>query len=641
MRQGPDLLVRPAPARRATHRLGSANLDRASRRPVAGERARVGVAQRSVVLLLVLGCVLSAVAARLVQVQVLDAPRYAQLGLDQRLRKVTLAAERGSMFDRNGALLAVSTPAQTVWADPRLVEDPSTHAAKLAPLLGVDEGVLLERLARRSSRFVYLARKVDGDVAAAVKALELPGVGLVPESSRRYPGGSSAGPVLGFVGTDNNGLGGLEYGQETALRGRVGKLVVERDVAGRAIPNATNHLEPALPGRDLVLTLDQSLQYAAESVLAGEVDASRSAAGIAIVMDVRTGDVLAMANVDGATADTPAGSAGAKARNRAVVDVYQPGSTNKVITMAGALEEGLVSPGTVLNVPDQLLVGDHVFRDNERHDPTDLTVADILAESSNVGTIKIGAMLGKERIQEYLLAFGLGRKTGLGFPGEEEGILLDPKRWVSTSMGTVPIGNGVAVTALQMLDVYATIANGGVWRQPRLIAATVDRSGERRDAPQGRTRRVVSARTAAQLTTMLEGVVSYGTGAMARVPGYTVAGKTGTARKPLAGGGGYSDAYIASFIGFAPAKDPRVAVAVILDDPGTAIYGGTVAAPAFARIMRAALRTLRVPPDAVAKDSQASAPTSLVAAPTSVPPLATWRSQTPATLPAGHPVSHT
>lgn len=569
-----------------------------TRQGVARQRSAAGVARRSVVLLLVMGALLCVVAARLVQVQVLDAPRYAQLGLSQRLRHVTLAAERGSIFDRNGALLAVSTPAQTVWADPTLVTDPSRYAARLAPVIGVDEGELLRRLARRTSRFVYLARKVDDDVAAAVKKLALPGVGLVPESSRRYPGGASGAPVLGFVGTDNIGLVGLEYGHDGALRGRAGKLVVERDAAGRAIPNGTNRLEPAAAGRDLVLTLDQTLQHQAESVLTQEVERSRSAAGTAVVMDVRTGDVLAMANVDGATSEAPAGPAGVKARNRAVVDVYQPGSTNKVITMAGALEEGLVNPGTVLNVPDELLVGDHVFRDNERHEPKDLTVAEILAESSNVGTIKIAAMLGKERIQKYLLAFGLGEKTGVGFPGEERGILLDPKRWVATSMGTVPIGTGVAVTAMQMLDVYAAIANGGVWRQPRLIAATVDRDGVRHAAPEGRSRRAISARTAAQLTTMLEGVVSYGTGGMARVPGYAVAGKTGTARKPLAGGGGYSDDYIASFIGFAPAEAPTVAVAVILDDPGTAIYGGTVAAPAFARIMGAALRALHVPPAA-------------------------------------------
>ncbi|HKY76778.1 MAG TPA: penicillin-binding protein 2, partial [Acidimicrobiia bacterium] len=304
--------------------------------------------------------------------------------------------------------------------------------------------------------------------------------------------------------------------------------------------------------------------------------------------------ILAMANVtgDGAGAARPSGP---NEHNRAVTDVYEPGSTNKVITMAGALEDGLVQPETKFTVPDKLPMANAVFEDHEPHPPIPWSVTDILVNSSNVGTIMVGQKLGKNRLDHYLRAFGFGTRTGVGFPGEPAGLLLDPDHWYVTSMGTVPIGNGLAVSALQMLQVYTTVANGGLYRPPRLVEATIDADGVRHPVPMAEPRRVISPETAGKLSTMLTKVVQEGTGTNAAVPGYLSAGKTGTARKPLEGARGYSGNYVASFVGYVPAQDPRLAAVVVLDEP-TPIYGGQVSAPVFARIMQYALRLDRIPP---------------------------------------------
>lgn len=562
--------------------------------PTRGRATTRLTRRRSLALLVVMALGLSAVVFRLTQVQALSAAEYAEKGAVQRVRKVTLAAERGSIFDRNGIDLALSVSQQTVWANPRVVDDPAGYAAKLAPILGVTEKTLVGRLSKKKAAFVYLARKVDEATAEAVRRLGLPGVDFVPESKRFYPSGTLAAPVLGEVGLDNQGLSGLEVTWERSLSGRPGELVVERDPEGRRIPQGRHRLRPAVRGRDLVLTLDQSLQFEVERALVDAVAGAGARGGMAIVSDVRSGAIMAMANVygDGGGIARPASS---PERNRAVTDVYEPGSTNKVITMAGALEDALVTPETRFKVPDQLQVGNHVFSDHEPHPPMDWSVTDILVESSNIGTIMVAHKLGKERLDGYLRAFGFGSRTGVGFPGEAAGLLLDPDSWYVTSMGTVPIGNGLAVSAIQMLNVYVAIANGGVWRPPMLVGATFDADGVRHPMEPRPVRRVISARTAGMLNEMLSRVVREGTGRNAAIPGYTVAGKTGTARKPLEGARGYSGEYVASFVGFVPAEAPRLAAVVVLDEP-TPIYGGQVAAPVFARVLQYALRLERIPP---------------------------------------------
>ena len=550
--------------------------------------------RRAMALLIILSLGLSAIVLRLTQVQAVSASQYEKLGAGQRIRKISLAAERGAIFDRNGVDLALSVNQQTVWANPKVVTDPAGYAAKLAPILGMDQKVLADRLGQRSHAFVYLARKVDDATAEAVEKLGLEGVDFVPESKRFYPSGTLAAPLLGGVGIDNDGLAGLEVQYDKKLAGKPGELVVEQDPQGRRIPQGYSRLEPAVRGNDLILSLDQSLQYELERALVDAVGAATAKGGLAIVEDTRTGSILAMANVtgDGAGAARPSAP---HEHNRAVTDVYEPGSTNKVITMAGALEDGLVTPETKFTVPDKLPMANAVFEDHEPHPPIPWSVTDILVKSSNVGTIMVGQKLGKNRLDHYLRAFGFGSKTGIGFPGEPAGLLLDPDHWYVTSMGTVPIGNGLAVSALQMLQVYVTLANGGMYRPPRLVEATIDADGVRQPVAAPEPRRVVSADTAGKLSSMLTQVVQEGTGTNAAVPGYLAAGKTGTARKPLEGARGYSGNYVASFVGFVPAQEPRLAAVVVLDEP-TPIYGGQVSAPVFTRIMQYALRLDRIPP---------------------------------------------
>jgi cell division protein FtsI (penicillin-binding protein 3) len=537
-----------------------------------------------------------ALAFRLFQLQARDQQQLASMGVGQRLQTVHLAAERGTIFDRNGVDLAVSVPQTTITADPRQIKDPAGEAAALAPILGIDQAALEDRLATPNSAFQYVARKVDDQKANQVKALHLSGIFSVPESKRFYPSGQLAAPVLGLVGTDNLGLAGLEYLDNSTLAGKAGVVQVERDPQGNAIPGGERKVKESQRGQDLVLTLDRYLQFKTEQVLTAEVARANAKGGMAILADVHTGDILAMATVDGATPTTPAEPAPPTELNAPVATVYEPGSTNKVITMAAAIQEGIVEPDTVINnLGASIRVGDKDYEDVESH-PSSMTVAQILSQSSNVGTITIAQKLGKTKFDSYLRAFGFGQSTALHLPGESNGIITPLNLYNDTSMGSMPIGNGIAVTAMQMLDVYMTIANGGMTRPPRLVAATIDADGNRHDTPLAPPQPVVSADTASKVTSMLAGVVQGGTGVKAAVAGYTVAGKTGTARKPP-----YTGAYMASFVGVAPAESPRLAAIVVLDAPQSGSYfGGDVAAPAFSQIMQEALRVEKVPPTAAA-----------------------------------------
>ena len=532
---------------------------------------------------------LGVILVRLVDVQGVEGNHYEAMALAQRVHTMTLAAERGSIFDRNGNDLALSVPQHTIYADPRVVKDPTRYARLLAPIVHVDRTDLRDRLAQPKTEFVHRPQGRDA-TAARVKQLALPGVGSVPESKRFYPGGALAGPILGFVGTDNNGLGGLEAGYENTLRGKPGRLVSEEDPNGRQIPATQRVDDPAKRGGDLVLTLDQSLQYEVEKQLTAQVSSAKARGGIAIIADVKTGDVLAMASVDGSDTTGAAHLAPPSESNRPVTAVYEPGSTAKVVTVGAALQTGVVKPDTTFDVPWRLQIADRLFSDAEQHNDQSWTVSDIVRESSNIGVIKIAAQLGKERLDQYQRAFGFGTKTSVDFPGESAGLMKNVADYVPSDMGSVPIGYTTAVTPMQMLDVFTTVANGGVTRPPRLVAATIGADGTRHDQPVKAGRRVISENTAAELNLMLRGVVTGGTGTGAQVSGYTVAGKTGTSRKPP-----YEPTprYMASFAGFAPAESPRLAAIVVIDQPGTSnnqYFGGAVAAPLFSRIMQYALR---------------------------------------------------
>lgn len=550
------------------------------------------IRRRLIGVLVVIGLVLLLLVGQLVRVQAVNASRYAAYGESLRLHKVTLPAERGAIFDRNGRELALSIRQQTVWANPRLVTDPAGHADALAPILQQDALALQERLSRNAG-FVYLARKVDDSTAARVKALDLDGVFFLEEPKRFAPAGDLGASVVGKVGLDNQGLSGLEVQFDSRLAGKPGFSIAEQDPLGNEIAGGLRELESSVPGDDLVLTIDRSLQYETERALAAEIVASNAKGGMAIVMETSTGEILALANlVSGAEGAPP----GPSPSNMALVNVYEPGSVNKLITVGAALEEGIIKPTDKLRVASTIRVADKTFSEHDPHSTSDWSITDIVASSSNVGSIMIGQKVGKDRLDAYLRAFGFGSKTGLGFPGESAGILHEPKKYSPTTLGTVSIGQGLAVTAVQMLAAYNTVANGGAYVAPKLVKATVDKSGRRVPTPPSAPRRVVSQRTASQLTGMLNEVVRVGTGTRAQIDGYTVAGKTGTARKPLEGARGYkTGAYVSSFAGFVPSEKPALSAIVMLDEP-TPIFGGLVAAPVFAQITRYGLRQLRVPP---------------------------------------------
>ncbi|MEA2974463.1 MAG: hypothetical protein QOG82_2921 [Actinomycetota bacterium] len=548
--------------------------------------------RRLVALLVAMAVAFAGLVWRLADVQVVSAERYAVFGESQRLESRVLPADRGSILDRNGAKLAISLNRQTVWADPSLVKDPAAAAVALAPVLSLGEDELLSWLSE-DTEFVYLARTVEDDIATAVRALDLPGIFLQEEPKRFLPSGTLAAPVLGEVGSDDVGLSGLELQYDKQLTGHPGELLVEKDVAGNDIAAGTRQLQPAQRGDNLVLTIDQAMQYETERVLGEQITASHAKAGIAIVMDPRTGEILALANLDAGKNGTPPTPS---YDNMAVTRVYEPGSTNKVVTISGAVEEGIVEGDTRLSVPDNYRVADVVFQDDEHHEPAYWSVDEIMAESSNVGTIMIGQKLGQNRINDYLTQFGLADQTALDFPGESGGILPDPDDWSGTTIATLPIGQGVAVTALQMIGAYNTIANGGVYVAPRLVRGIVDSSGKLQEPDVEDGHRVVSEETAAAVTRMLVGAVADGTGSAAAIANYTVAGKTGTARKPKDNALGYTDgAYVASFAGFVPASAPRLSAIVVLDEP-TPYYGGLVSAPVFSKLAAAGTRLFDIPP---------------------------------------------
>ena len=550
------------------------------------------VRTRLVVLLVILSLAFIAVVARLTVVQGFSAGKYDEFGKSQRIQSIVLPAERGAILDRNMAELAVSTRRQTVWADPTMVADPIAAARSLAPVLRKDENVLRERLADKEVSFVYLARKVDDAVATAVERMNIAGVQFLEEPKRIVPSGTLAGPVIGQVGTDDEGLSGLELQFEEQLTGKAGELLVERDPGGNAIAAGLRQLEPSARGDNLVLTLDRAMQYETERALSDSIVSSKAKGGMAVVMDPTTGEILALANL---VVEKPGTAPVPPADNMALTRVFEPGSTNKVVTIAAALEEGIVNPSTRMNVPDHLVVADATFRDSEPHPQEWWSTADIVAHSSNVGTIQIAQRLGKSRIDKYLRDFGLAEATDLDFPGESGGLMIDPDDWSGTSIGSIPIGQGVAVTAVQMLGAFNTIANRGVYVAPSLVKATVDVVGKVHPAKAPATHRVVSEATAAQVSSMLAGAVEVGTGTAARIQGYTVAGKTGTARKPSETKAGYSDTYMASFAGFLPAESPRLSAIVVLDEP-TPYYGGVVSAPVFAALGNFGIRHFGIPP---------------------------------------------
>lgn len=535
-------------------------------------------------------------AVRLIDLQAVQADELAGQALDQRLRTVTIQASRGSIVDASGEPLAVTTEARNVTADQRMIENPSGVARELAPILSLDVEKLTARLTG-TRPFVYVAKEISLQDWRRIDGLGVPGIFSEPASKRIYPGGDLAANVIGFVGADGSGLGGIEYAYEDVLAGKHGQETSERGPGGRLIPTSQRSLVDAQPGSSVRLTLDRDIQFIAQEAISAQVARSRSDSGTVVVIEPATGRILALATAPSFDANRVGSAPEALRGNRALSNVYEPGSTNKVATIAAAIDEGVVTVTTPFTIPPQFKRGPESFRDHDGSEVLRLTLAGVMAKSSNGGTILTAERLGGRRLYDYLRKFGIGQPTGLMFPGESSGHLPRLKDWNVSTLPTIAFGQGLSVNAVQAAMIQATIANDGVRIPPRLVDAVIAPDGQVSEVAQAPGIRVVKASTARTVRSMLEMVVSdEGTAPTAAIPGYRVAGKTGTAQSIDPACGCYNGGVIASFIGMAPADAPALVVAVTLVNPQQGRYGGEIAAPVFKKVMTYALQARKIPP---------------------------------------------
>lgn len=559
------------------------------------KRKRGRPQRRLVVLMLLMVGLLGVSAWRLVDVQVLGADVYVEWGTTQRVRTIEIEATRGSILDRDGHALVLSDSRPTIWADPQQVEDIASTASQLELVLGTEPGAIAERLAR-DARFVYLDRQVSDEAGAAVVELGLPGIFVDAEPSRLSPNGTEfARGLLGSLDIDHRAISGLELQYDALLSGEAGWETYERGRDGTSLPSGAIGGVAAARGDDLVLTIHRETQFLAEQILTEQVEAQSAAGGYAVIMRTATGEVLAAAGV---SRNDETGVASPAGYNMAYLDTYEPGSVNKLFTIAAALELGLVTPDTEFDVPREYTFADKTFVEPFNSGVGELTVSQILSKSSNIGTVQIAEMLGNDRLYGNLLSLGIGARTGVdaaaAVPGESAGLLLPSSEWFGTELAAISFGQAIALTPIQVAAAYNTVANGGVYVRPTLVRGVLDAEGVMHTWPFDEGRRALSTETAAQVTKMLEEVVANGTGTLAAVDGYRVAGKTGTAQKPVAGGYSATE-YMSTFAGFVPASNPELTIVVVLDRAETYL-AGQVAAPLFSELAGYALRVLRVPP---------------------------------------------
>ncbi|MCX2179338.1 penicillin-binding protein 2 [Streptomyces sp. SKN60] len=628
---GPARPARPRPAASGRPAPRSAPPRRPAPRPAPKARTiRLGSPKPRLRLIsLGLTLVLLVFVVRLLQVQAVDASAYAAKAEKHRYQEYTLSADRGEITDRNGVALAASVDAYDVTADPKLFtpEDsklkdaPEQAAALLAPLLGKEPAELAKKLRTPKSRYTMLARKQTPQVWNQIKDLKkvyeqkakpanggngvnlLGGILGEPSTKRVYPNGELAAGILGYVNAEGRGAGGMESMLDKELAGKDGKIRYAQS-GGRRVPTAGSQGTPAVPGSDIELTIDRDIQWAAQQAITEQVKKSKADRGYVVVQDVRTGEVLAMANAPGFDPNDLSQANATAMGNAALQDAYEPGSTAKVMSMAAVLEEGAAAPDTRVTVPNRLHRGDRLFKDDIDHPTWYLTLNGVLAKSSNIGTILATGRLGRTQpeankvLYDYLRKFGVGSPTGLHYPGETPGILAKPQDWSTSQQYTIPFGQGLSVSAVQAASVYSTIANGGVRVEPSLVRGTKGPDGRFTAAPEPGENRVVSEKTAKTLAQMLESVVDdeEGTGNKAAIPGYRVAGKTGTANRVDPELGRYKG-YTASFAGFAPADQPRITVYCAIQNPTKGSYfGGQICGPIYKKVMEFALKTLHVPP---------------------------------------------
>jgi cell division protein FtsI (penicillin-binding protein 3) len=552
-------------------------------------------------LLLLLSGLLVAMGVRLLWLQGVAAPAYAKLAAEQRVKDMTIAPRRGVVFDRDGEPLAISVEAKTVYAVPGMVEDTSSTALALATVLGGTPADYSKPLGRKGS-FAYVARKVDLDRAKRLEVMRIPGIGFLDDSRRTYPSGQLACQILGFVGVDDKGLAGLEHQYDRILGGTPGRVLAERDPYGRIIPGGVMSTVDAVDGHDIVLTIDKDIQYQAQMELAAIVQTSGAQGGSISVMDPRSGEIYAMASWP---AFDPNGFRGADPKafsNRAIVEPFEPGSVIKPFTASGAIDRDIFTPSSRFLLPPTIRVGDRTIGEAHERESVDYSLTEIIANSSNVGAVKLGQALGKQGVFDYFSRFGFLERTGVDYPGETRGYTPEPATWSASSIGNIPFGQGMTATPLQLSRAYAAIAAGGDMPTPHFL---LEVPAEATHTVWAR-RRAVSAKTAKQMTEVLTQVVVAGTGGSAKVTGYEVAGKTGTAQKVK--NGTYKGAgFVASFVGFLPVGDPRLLIAVVIDEPVNGYYGGVIAAPVFGRLGQFCVNHLKIPP-AVKATPAAGAP---------------------------------
>ena len=550
--------------------------------------------RRLVVVAVALGLWTTGIQARLVVLQILQHDELIARAERQQLRTITAPAKRGEILDRNGRVLAYSVDADSIYAVPSEIDDPQHVAALICEALrncsSRERDVIAARLGRQRA-FAYVRRQVAPDDAARVADLNLTGIGFLKENRRYYPNWGLAAHLLGYVGIDNQGLHGIEAVYDAQIRGRSGTTLIQIDARRRAFSRVER---PPTAGATLELTIDEVLQHVAERELRAGVLENRAQGGTVIVMDPHSGEILALANEPTFNPNTFARAPEAHRRNRAIQDIYEPGSTFKIVTASAALEERVIQPDELVDVSAGMIkVGARQIEDDHRYD--ELSFEDVIVLSSNVGVIKVGLMLGPERLGRYLRRFGFGQTLSRDFAGESPGIVWDPARWSDSTLASVAIGYEIGVTALQMATATSAVANGGELVEPHVVRGIV-RNGARTTMGRHVVRRTIRSDTAAQLVTFMEGVVQRGTARTAQVPGYTVAGKTGTAAKVVRGRYSKTD-YNASFVGFLPSRNPVVTILVVIDTPrARGYYGGVAAAPVFQRIAEATMRYLAVPP---------------------------------------------
>ena len=538
-----------------------------------------------------------AIAGRAIYLQVVQAPELQERADQQRQQVVKLAPQRGSIFDRNGDPLAISLAAESLYADPTMIQDISQATEKLSPLLNLSKKEIKSLLSEKK-RFVWLQRKLDPEIAKKIRQEKIPGLQFVTERKRYYPQASIASHVLGFIGLDPNGLEGLELEYDSQLQGEPGRLVSLHDARGRGLASADQFVQGGQPGKNLYLTLDRSLQYIAEKELALAVREAKAVGGTVVMLEPSSGRILAMASQPDYNPNLPGKYAASRRRNRAVCDAYEPGSTFKPFLLASVLEEGVARPGQKIYCENgRYNVGGKTIRDHKKYKK--LTLEESLKYSSNIGFAKLGKALERDKFYSYIRNFGFGEQTGVDLPGEVGGILRAPSRWFEIDLATISFGQGVSVTPLQMATAMAAIANGGLLMEPFLVEKVTDADGQliQKHLPEVR-QRVISEKTAQLVRDMMVSVTEPGgTGTRAALPGYRVAGKTGTAQKADPVAGGYSpDKRVSSFIGFVPADNPALVVAVTIDEPEGDSYGGLVAAPVFAKVAAQSLSHLNILP---------------------------------------------